>query len=143
MTENAINILLVEDDDVDRLRIIRALRKKNFDNPIHTAADGSEALELLRGKNGREGLPSPFLILLDLNMPCMGGIEFLETIRRDDDLKRSVVFVLTTSNDDRDKVAASDHNVAGYLLKSDIGNGFVEIVTMLEKFVVTVQFPPE
>ena len=138
-----INILLVEDDDVDAEAIERAFRKQRISNPFVIVPDGVEALKALRGEGGYEALPRPYMILLDINMPRMNGLEFLETLRQDPDLRSSVVFVLTTSNRDEDKVAAYDNYVAGYLLKSRAGADFVNLIGMLEAYWRIVEFPPE
>ena len=135
------NILLVEDDDVDVRAIQRAFTKSNISNQIYVANDGIEALDMLRGTPGGEAVPAPHIILLDLNMPRMGGLEFLEELRKDQELSDSIVFVLATSDDDRDKVAAYSHHVAGYLLKTRAGTDFLNVVQMLEKFRISVQFP--
>lgn len=97
---------------------------------------------MLRNEQGHPPVYRPFLILLDLKMPRMDGIQFLRELRRDKHLSDSIVFVLTTSNSDADKVAAYRHNVAGYLLKNDAGEGFVKLVELLKDYVVAVQFPP-
>jgi CheY-like chemotaxis protein len=76
--------------------IVRAFKKAKIANPVSLAHDGIDALEMLRGTNGRERFPRPFLILLDLNMPRMNGIEFLKELRQDDELRKSIVFVMTT-----------------------------------------------
>src|SRR5688500_18063224 len=111
MDERRLNILLVEDDELDVMNVERAFKKNNIVNPLHIAGNGVEALEMLRG----EGIPKDRrLILLDLNMPRMGGIEFLKELRADPDLKATTVVVLTTSDEERDKVNAYDLNVAGY-----------------------------
>ena len=138
-----VQILLVDDDEVDAMAVQRAFAKHRIHNPITRACDGVEALDMLRGVNGKARLPRPYIILLDLNMPRMTGIEFLESIRADDELRRSLVFVLTTSDDDRDKVAAYDNIVAGYVLKSDAGSDFLNLVQMIEKVMITIQFPPD
>ncbi|RUP22418.1 response regulator, partial [Methylobacterium sp.] len=78
---STVNILLVDDDEVDVQGLKRAFKKSKIGNPITVARDGIEALEILRGQNGRERLPKPHLVLLDLNMPRMNGIEFLEAVR--------------------------------------------------------------
>lgn len=83
MCNGDIRILLVEDDEVDVLAIQRALKKKRVVNALAVAKDGIEALEILRGENGHQVLPRPHIILLDLNMPRMNGLEFLEVIRAD------------------------------------------------------------
>ena len=113
MEGRARKVLLVEDDQVDVMNVQRAFRKSHILNPLYIAADGVEALELLRAGNvPARGL----LVLLDLNMPRMSGIEFLREVRRDADLKHLPVVILTTSDDERDRVEAYKLNVAGYIL---------------------------
>ena len=138
-----VNILIVDDDQVDVRGIQRGLTKQKISNPVFVASDGQEALDMLRGTNGRERVPHPYLILLDLNMPRMNGIRFLEELRRDAELDDSIVFVLTTSSSDEDKLAAYNQHIAGYVVKADAGAEFLKLVQMLERFVITVQFPPE
>ena len=105
------------------------------------ARDGVEALEILRGENGHAKLPRPHLILLDLNMPRMNGIEFLEAVRADEDLRSAVVFMITTSKADEDRMRAYGHNVAGYIVKRDPANTFMEAVALLEHYWKVVEFP--
>ncbi len=136
----AVTILLVDDDQVDVRGVTRALRKKGVDNPIVVARNGLEALDLLRGQNGQEKLQKPYLVLLDINMPQMNGLELLETLRSDRNLSETIVFILTTSDDERDKLAAYTHHVAGYILKERAGADFIDLVTMLEHFMITVRF---
>ena len=143
MTDDSINILLVEDNDVDVKAVERAFRAQQLSNPLHIAYDGLEALDFLHGRNGKERLPQPYIVLLDLNMPRMNGLEFLAEIRGDPRLKRSIVFVLTTSEDDRDKAAAYDQQVAGYLSKHDAGCDYSNVIQLLEQFRISVHFPPE
>jgi CheY-like chemotaxis protein len=129
--EKLINILLVEDDVVDVKNVERALRKNNVANPLFVAANGLEALDMLR----KGTVPGPRrLVLLDLNMPKMNGIEFLQEVRKDPELASLTVIVLTTSNDDRDKVAAYSLHVAGYLLKPVTFSSFVELMATLNKY---------
>lgn len=109
------NILLVEDDEVDIMNIKRALKKAGVTNPLFIANNGIEALELLRREENR--VSDPKLILLDINMPKMNGIEFLKELRADEQIKNIPVFVLTTSDEDSDKFDAYNLNVAGYILK--------------------------
>lgn len=142
MSGVAVNILLVEDDELDVRIIKRALKQEKISNPIVVAKDGVEAIEILEGKAGLPTLNRPYLILLDLNMPRMNGLEFLETLRKKPQLKDSVVFVLTTSEADEDILAAYSFNVAGYLLKSRAGEDFLNNIKMLDNFLLTVQFPP-
>lgn len=138
-----VHILLVEDDDVDREAVIRAFKNKRIANPFTIVANGVEALDVLRGDDEREGLSRPYIILLDINMPRMNGLEFLEALRKDCLLKRSIVFILTTSNRDEDKMAAYDNQIAGYLLKSRVGDDFVNMISLLESYWDIVEFPPE
>ena len=84
--------------------------------------------------------PSPKVILLDINMPKMNGIEFLKEIRRDEKLKNIVVFVMTTSNEDRDKINAYELNVAGYILKPLSFKKFVEAINNLTKYWSIIEF---
>ena len=97
MIEKTVNILLVEDDEVDVMNVKRAFQKNNLTNPIFHAGNGLEALQMLRGETGKEQIPMPRIILLDLNMPRMGGIEFLHELRKDEILKNIRVFVFNIS----------------------------------------------
>lgn len=115
------NVLLVEDDDVDVMVVRRAFRKRQMADRLFVARDGIEALEVLRGVGDRPPLPRPYLILLDLNMPRMNGLEFLDELRRDPVHGTAVVFVLTTSDSRADVDAAYRRHVAGYVVKADIG----------------------
>lgn len=136
-----VNILLAEDDRIDEKAFLRAMQKLRIVNPVTVARDGVEAWEILKGENGRERLPRPHLIVLDINMPRMNGLELLDRIRADDKLHNSVVFVLTTSNDEQDKLEAFDLNVAGYMLKSDVGNSFVRAVELMDNYWRVVELP--
>ncbi len=131
------SILLVEDDDVDAMSVKRAFARMRIANPIIRAKDGIEALEILQGGN----IKHPYLILLDLNMPRMGGIELLNHIRNDSKLETSVVFVLTTSKDDEDKLAAYKQHIAGYIVKERLDEGFEELVKMLDHYWKLVELP--
>lgn len=136
-----VSILLVEDDEVDVRAVKRALRDLKIVNSVTVASDGIEALEALRGKNGRERMKKPFLILLDLNMPRMGGIEFLDELRRDPELTRSLVFVMTTSGDEEDRFRAYDRHVAGYMLKHSPARTFSEAIAALEHYWRIIELP--
>jgi CheY-like chemotaxis protein len=138
MAERQLNILLVEDDEVDVMNVRRAFERNNVSNPLFVAGNGLEALEMLR--NGT--VPSERrLILLDLNMPKMNGIEFLQALRADPELASTPVVVLTTSNDDQDKIDAYNLNVAGYLLKPVTFSSFCERMTTLNKYWSLVEMP--
>jgi CheY-like chemotaxis protein len=135
------HILLVEDDDVDARAIQRALRKAKIGNNIERAVDGIEALDILRGANGRTPPPSPRILLVDLNMPRMNGIQFVEALREDEDLRRSVVFILTTSTRDQDKIAAYNVNVAGYIAKAKAAEDFLNLISLLDDYGRIVELP--
>ena len=133
-----LNILLVEDDQVDVMNVKRAFERNRILNPLQVASDGIEALEMLR--NGTVPA-SRRIILLDLNMPRMNGIEFLRELRNDPELRPTPVVVLTTSNDERDRVEAYKLNVAGYLLKPVTFINFVELMAALNKYWSLVELP--
>lgn len=110
-------ILLVEDDRVDIMTVQRALNKIDVSNPLYVARTGVEALGMLRGDGYPRIEPTPSLILLDLNLPKMGGIEFLKELRSDPDLRHLSVIVLTSSNEPRDRAAAFEYEVDDYIVK--------------------------
>lgn len=143
MNSNAkeVTLLVVEDDDVDAKIVARVFKKLKIANPTFRAKDGIEALEYLRGENNKEKIKNPLMILLDLNMPRMNGLEFLDEIRSDPGLRRSVVFVLTTSASDKDKLAAYDRYIAGYIVKAEIKKGFLEILELLDCYWKIVALP--
>jgi CheY-like chemotaxis protein len=131
-----LNILLVEDDEVDVMTVKRAFKKGNISNPLYLAGNGIEALALLRGNSGEPSLipTERRLILLDLNMPKMNGIEFLHELRGDSTIRHIPVVVLTTSNEERDRVQAYDFNVAGYILKPVTFSTFVDLMITLDNY---------
>lgn len=133
-----VTILLVDDDDVDAMGIERAFARLKVANPIVRARDGIEAFEKL--ENPRP-IPCSYLILLDINMPRMNGFEFLDSLRKHPKLSGTVVFVLTTSNDDQDKMAAYNKHVAGYIVKNKIQDGFMQLIDMLERYWRIVELP--
>ena len=136
--KNDVTVLLVEDNEVDVMGVQRAFRQSSLTNPIIVAANGLEALTMLRsGEISRK----PHLILLDLNMPKMNGIEFLQEVRGDRQLKKSVIFVLTTSNAQEDKEKAYNHNVAGYIVKGRSAGDFVDAAGLLGHYATVCEFP--
>lgn len=138
MDDHALNILLVDDDEVDVMTVKRAFSRANITNKLYVATDGIEALQLLRG----DGIPpSRRLVLLDLNMPRMNGIELLREIRADPALHALTVVVLTTSNEDRDRIEAYQLNVAGYLLKPVTFHAFAEVMGTLNKYWTLMEMP--
>jgi CheY-like chemotaxis protein len=133
-----LHILLVEDDQIDQMNVKRAFERNKIMNPLYIAENGLEALAMLRdGRVPHERR----LVLLDLNMPKMNGIEFLKSLRADEALSATPVVVLTTSNDEQDKVDAYDLNVAGYLLKPVTFTNFVELTAALNKYWTLVEMP--
>ncbi len=138
---NPVTLLLVEDDDLDVMGIERGFNKLKLGNPMVRAVDGQDAIDRIRGLNGYDPLPRPFLVLLDLNMPRMNGIEFIQTIREDPDLRRTIIFVLTTSALEEDKVRAYDRNVAGYILKKDPSTSFMDALGLIDCYWTLVELP--
>jgi CheY-like chemotaxis protein len=137
-----LHILLVEDDELDVMNVQRAFKKNNITNPLYVAGNGIEALEMLRGQGDGPHVPNHRrLVLLDLNMPRMGGIEFLHELRNDPDLAPTTVIVLTTSDEERDKVEAYKLNVAGYILKPVTLQAFIEIMATLNKYWTVSELP--
>jgi CheY-like chemotaxis protein len=136
--DRLLNILLVEDDEVDVMNVKRAFQKNHITNPLYVAGNGLEALEMLR----TGGIPRDRrIVLLDLNMPKMNGIEFLRELRADPQLARTPVVVLTTSNAEQDKVSAYNLNVAGYLLKPVTFINFCDVMAALNKYWALVEMP--
>jgi CheY-like chemotaxis protein len=129
-----VNILLVEDDEVDIMNVQRAFRKNKISNPLYVVNNGLEALDVLLGRDPKAEIPLPGIILLDINMPKMGGIEFLVEMRKQPNIKSISVFVMTTSNEECDKVAAYNLNVAGYILKPLSFEGFANAVAILNNY---------
>ena len=138
MDDRSLNILLVDDDEVDVMTVRRAFTKANIVNKLFVASDGIQALDMLRNN----GVPdSRRIVLLDLNMPRMNGIEFLREVRADRALHALTVVVLTTSNEDRDRVEAYQLNVAGYLLKPVTFRAFAEVMATLNKYWTLMEMP--
>jgi CheY-like chemotaxis protein len=138
-----VQVLLVEDDEVDAEHIIRQFDRLKIANPITVVSNGIEALHALRGEGEHSRLPRPYIILLDINLPRMNGLEFLRTIRADEDLQRSVVFVLTTSDNEADMRAAYADHVAGYFLKSRATDALFGLPTLMKNYWRIVEFPPD
>ena len=130
-----VTILLVEDDEIDVKALKWAFDKLKIANPLVVARDGVEAWEML------QELPRPYLVITDINMPRMNGIELLRKIRQSEQFRDSIVFALTTSNDEQDKIDAYDLNVAGYMLKTDMGTSFTRAIELIDNFWRVVEFP--
>jgi len=132
-----ISILLVEDDHVDIMTIKRAFKDLKITNPVNVCENGLEALDFLR--NPQKQFPG--VILLDLNMPKMNGIEFLQEIKDDEQFKSIAVVVLTTSKEEQDKVESFKLGVAGYMIKPVDYLQFVEIIRTIHLYWTLSEIP--
>ncbi|MBA4749701.1 MAG: response regulator [Alphaproteobacteria bacterium] len=136
-----INVLLVDDDDGDAKTLKRAFHKLGLDKIMTHARDALEALDYLKGKNGKDRLKRPCILLVDLNMPRVNGLELIRIIRDDDDLKKLVIFILTTSDLEEDKQAAYKLHVAGYIVKQTANDNFASLADFVERYCKTVDLP--
>jgi CheY-like chemotaxis protein len=135
MTDKVVNILLVEDDYLDIMNVERELKKISITHPIHVARNGREALDLLRGTGGAKKItPAPSVILLDINMPKMNGLEFLAELRREPEFSHIPVFIMTTSNEETDRMAAQRLHVDGYIVKPMSFDNFENSPSSLDSF---------
>jgi CheY-like chemotaxis protein len=130
-------ILLVEDDQVDVMTVTRALKEIHVTNPLVTLENGEDALNYLRAPDSEK----PCIILLDLNMPIMNGIEFLQVAKQDDQLKSIPVVVLTTSEEQQDKVNSFNLGVAGYMAKPVDYRQFVEVMRAINAYWTISEMP--
>lgn len=131
------SVLLVEDDLFDTMTAEKSFAKFNVPHQLYTAFNGEEALDLLLGRNGVEAIrPLPEVILLDLNMPRMNGIEFLTELRSSPQLQDIPVFITTTSSMDVDRLSAENLGVSGYILKPldfETSSDLSDSLSLLEK----------
>jgi CheY-like chemotaxis protein len=133
MPLSTVHLVVIEDDDVDVESVVRSLNRNGIFGEITVFRDGLEALQALQ----RQPTPfstRPLLILLDLDLPRLNGIEFLDALRSDSRLRGTTVFVLTLSDRIEDKLAAYDRQVAGYLLKSTLGENFALLPKLLRSY---------
>lgn len=137
MKADEVTIVVVDDDAVDVEAVQRALRHQRISNPTVVFHDSVAALRALRGAE----ISEPRLVLLDLNMPRMNGVEFLRELRADPSSHRTVVFVLTTSSSEKDIVESYELNVAGYIVKSAVGPDFVRLTELLGCYWRVVELP--
>ncbi|MGB5972856.1 MAG: response regulator [Nodosilinea sp.] len=143
MTKRTVNVLLVEDDEVDVMNVQRAFKRSRINNPLFVASNGLDALSMLRGSVSKPPLVPAYrrLILLDINMPKMNGLEFLQELRQDASLKATPVVVLTTSDADQDRLEAYRLNVAGYILKPVTFAPFAEVMASLNQYWSLCEIP--
>ncbi len=127
-------ILLVEDDKVDQMSVQRAFKELQITNKLHIVENGEEALEYLKTEH-------PAIILLDLNMPRMNGLEFLAEAKKDPELKLIPVIILTTSIEEQDKLKTFDHGVAGYMVKPVDYKQFVEVIRSIKLYWTLSELP--
>ncbi|KTD72502.1 response regulator [Legionella tucsonensis] len=140
--DNSINFMLVDDDEIDIKDIQRTFKKNKINNPVHIATNGVDALNKLLGLNGEKKIkPTPKIIILDINMPKMNGIEFMKNIRTNKKLKSLLVFILTTSNSEKDKIDAYNLNAAGYIVKPFQVSEFMEMISSLHHYWNLLEFP--
>lgn len=137
------SVLLIDDNDLDVETIERCFRRMKIDNPVVRARDGIEGLEILRKQDPSVGLKRPYIVLLDINMPRMNGIEFLKELRRDQAIADTPVFVMTTSDHRRDVQAAHRHNVCGYIVKPMERQRMMEALGMLNSYWKVCKLPNE
>lgn len=130
-------ILLVEDDQVDMMTIIRALKEIHVTNKVVHLENGEDALNYLRDEKSEK----PCLILLDLNMPIMNGIEFLQAVKDEGQLKRIPRVVLTTSVEQQDKLNSFNFGVAGYMAKPVDYPQFVEVMRSIDAYWTISEMP--
>lgn len=132
-----VSILIIDDDEIDVQSFKRTFAKLKIANPVYRARDGVEGLELLRSRN----VPGPYIILLDINMPRMNGLEFLSQLRQDPVLTSAVVFILTTSVADEDIFEAYRLHVAGYIPKQEMDSQFLTVIGFLDHYWRVVELP--
>jgi CheY-like chemotaxis protein len=132
-----VNIFIIDDDEIDVQSFKRTFAKLKIANPVYRARDGVEGLELLRSRN----VPGPYIILLDINMPRMNGLEFLHQLRQDPVLTSAVVFILTTSVADEDIFEAYRLHVAGYIPKQEMDSQFLTVIGFLDHYWRVVELP--
>lgn len=123
-------ILLVEDDRIDAMTVARALKELKVRNELDVVSNGEEAIEYLKAKGNNR----PALILLDINMPKMNGIEFMRVIKKDVSMKRIPVVILTTSREDQDRIETFDLGAAGYMIKPVDYMQFVDTMKAIDVY---------
>ena len=141
--KDKMSILLVEDDEVDVMSVKRAFQHNHITNPLFVAGNGEEALVFLRkeGKYAGSDQKNPSLILLDLNMPRMDGLEFLQIIKNDSKLREIPVIVLTSSNLNVDIKKSYQNGVAGYLVKPVTFGNFADMIKTLDMYWTVSELP--
>ena len=127
------SILLVEDDQMDVMNVQRELRRQNINVSLIHARNGRDALKMLRGE-GEPKIAKPSLVMLDINMPRMNGLELLEALRSDPEFVGLNVFIMTTSDLESDRLKAQQLAVSGYIIKPLSFDTFGEGGTSVDGF---------
>ena len=133
------DVLIAEDDPAALHLTLKALSIVNSRIRPHIARNGAEALAFLRRETGTP--PGQYIMLVDINMPRMSGLEMLGALRSDQRLHKAVVFMLTTSRDERDLMVAHHHNVAGYIARQNAGADFLALLDTLDHYWRIVELP--
>ena len=136
-----VRFMFVDDDEISIMALERGLKQLEISNTVQIAIDGVEALAILNEAVHSDGTLPPYVVVLDINMPRMGGLEFLEKIRSNENFKKLVVFILTTSDAPSDIASAYEHNVAGYIVKEDSRNSYRETLVMIKAYSELVVLP--
>jgi CheY-like chemotaxis protein len=129
-------LLVVDDDEIDREIILRALAEHGLEVPVAYAANGNEAIEIMKAETD-----TAFVVLLDLNMPVLDGFETLDVMRNDPDLMKTPVFILSTSDEARDIDQSYRMGISGYLRKAEIDEGMERIISLMRAYIETVKLP--
>lgn len=135
-----VTFLVVDDDDVAIMGMKRAIKKLDLANPVEIARNGEEALAKLR-EEGEGAVDRPFIVTLDLNMPRMGGLQFLEEVRQDKALQDAIIFVVTTSDAPHDITTAYSRNIAGYIVKDNAYETLKSALSLLKTYTKVVRLP--
>jgi len=139
LQQNYKPVLLVEDDTVDAMAVEKAFKHLNIKNKLAHTTNGEEALEYLKNTDNTK----PGIIFLDLNMPKMGGIEFMKVIKADDNLKKIPVVILTTSKTEQDRIKSFDLGIAGYIMKPMYQNSLIEMIDKIHQYWGMTIFPDD
>lgn len=138
-----LSLLSIDDDEVDQIALRRALKAASVEAEITWVRDAQSGLNALRGLHGASRLPRPVIVLLDLSLPGMSGLEFLRRLRADRRLQDTVVFVRSVSSSSRDIRDAYRYQVAGYVVKSDAAHDTMRLVELLDRYRQIVRLPED
>lgn len=137
----SLNILLIEDDDVAVDAVLRHIKKKKMLFNVIEAEEGQTALDILRGESPNQSIAAPFVVLLDINMVGMNGFEFLANVRADPKLRATIIFVLSSSEEEVDIKKAYFYNVAGYIVKNQTEGEVERLLDFLAHYQDMMKLP--